>query len=354
MATYVPILKGKPGEFKAWRNAERTVRDNARVLFEVVPSGDPLRDLTLFAQRQTNSFHQGDNVAVDSGALGQDTAVDGTGARPILWLARALQASSVPIKPVIHLDDSDNVLRDVRAAVALHGQGACLRLGSSEADPDPNAAAASMPNIQHKTGLTLDTLDLVIDLWEVDSARDATRAAQVASAVLTWAGRTSRSPRSLWRSVTVAAGAFPVSISNLPTGQATPVHRYDADLYDTVIAAGPAILPDYGDYGIGHPSMPLGGRSPLPSLRYTSDRDWQVYRETKTLPGHDSFFTLCEKVVRSRHWPASGRAYSWGDSEIARCAASIGRGGTATEWRAFGTSHHMAHVIDRLATLSVP
>ena len=131
------------------------------------------------------------------------------------------------------------------------------------------------------------------------------------------------------------------------------MHRHDADLFDAIIAAGPAIPPDYGDYGIGHPALPTGApRGPLPNLRYASGRDWQVFRESKALPGNQSFFTLCDRVTHSQHWPGAG--YSAGDSEILRCAQSLGGAGTATQWLQFGASHHVAHVIDRLTTHGAP
>src|SRR6202042_2006596 len=126
--------------------------------------------------------------------------------------------------------------------------------------------------------------------------------------------------------------------------------RFDAELYNQVIAAVPALIPDFGDFGCASPTMPAGGWRPNPNLRYTSGMSWQVFREQAVLPGNDSFFTVCQKVVASAHWPPSGGAYSWGDAEIERCSTSTGSGGRATEWRAYGTSHHLAHVVERLAT----
>lgn len=43
--TYVPILKGKPGEFEAWRNAAPEVVAGVRPVFEVVPTKGPDADL---------------------------------------------------------------------------------------------------------------------------------------------------------------------------------------------------------------------------------------------------------------------------------------------------------------------
>jgi Beta protein len=113
------------------------------------------------------------------------------------------------------------------------------------------------------------------------------------------------------------------------------------------------LIPDFGDYGPASPAMPSDiPFAPLPNLRYSAADSWQVYREQKVLPGNESFYTLCQRVVQSNHWCGSG--YSWGDGEIDRCSKSIPGPGTATEWRSYGTSHHLAHVVDRLATIGAP
>jgi hypothetical protein len=150
----------------------------------------------------------------------------------------------------------------------------------------------------------------------------------------------------------VVSGAFPSSISSLPKGVATALRRFDADLFDAVAASAGTPI-DYGDYGVAAPAMPgQAFRGPLPSLRYTAQRDWDVYREERALPGNESFFTLCSRVVGSPAW--AGGSFSWGDGEIARCATSVGGPGNATQWRAYATSHHVAHVTHRLASHGAP
>lgn len=345
---YVPVLKGKPGEFLAWRNASGDVVAGCRPVFEVVPNRGELRDLTDFVRQVAVGWPADAVLTVDTGALDQAAPIEGTADRAVAWTSRALLDRGVPARPVLRLDDDPSVLAEVAAAVALHGRGACLRLGSEEEDPDPGAAAALAPSALDAAGLDPADVDLLIDLRQVSSSRDVARTAPVALAVLSWA-----SASGPWRSVALVVGAFPASISQLPTCASSPVRRYDADLYDAVLSGGPAVVPHYGDYGVAHPAVPTPVRQgPLPNLRYCSGEEWQVFRERRDLPGNDSFFTLCGRVRSSAYWAGAG--YSWGDGEVDRCADASGGAGTATQWRAYGTSHHLAQVTDRLASLGAP
>jgi hypothetical protein len=157
-----------------------------------------------------------------------------------------------------------------------------------------------------------------------------------------------------WRSVTLASGAFPVSISDLPLGTSTPLPRWDAVLW-TELAGTPIGRQDvgYGDYVVSNPE-PSRGFAPLPNLRYTAKRHWHVYRYPKSPDGGmRTFRDLCLAVISSNHWPAQGRDFSWGDEQVQLCAQGFKTGNPAM-WRAFGTSHHLAVVADRLTTLGEP
>lgn len=334
MTTYVPILKSKLAEYWAWGNASQAIVASSRVLFELVPGADGI----VFAGRIARAWPAGAVLTVDCGHL--------NGA--VLQVARELQQRHVPSRPVMRLDDSPTVLGEIASAAALHREGACLRLGSVDSDPDPVAAAAALPRVLSATGLGTPQIDLLLDYGVVASPRDVTRCVPVATAAIAWAA--SSGP---WRSVTLASGSFPTSISSLALGAATPLRRYDAALFAAVYSAGPALEIDYGDYGINHPRMPVPvPRGPKPNLRYASNADWQVYREDTVLPGHQSFFTLCGRLVNSAHW--AGANYSAGDREVERCSRGVGGAGRATEWLAYSTSHHLAHMVDRLANLGVP
>ena len=172
-------------------------------------------------------------------------------------------------------------------------KGACLRLGSEQQDPDPNVTERQLAGVLGATSLVASGVDLLIDFGEIGSARHVTRCVPLALNMLSWAA--ANGP---WRSVTLASGAFPISISALQSGVITQLQRYDAMFFAQVLGAGPQIQPDYGDYGINYPIIgPSPPRAPKPNLRYTDNLVWQVVREDRMLPGNDSFFTACTRVV---------------------------------------------------------
>jgi hypothetical protein len=347
MTSYVPILRGKPGEFSAWRNAGATVWNSTRPVFEVVPTKDPAADLTTFIARVTSDWPPGRVMTVDTAALDQ-SAVGGTADGPTMWVARALHGHGIPARPVMHLDDAAVVLAEAAAAHELHRGGACLRLGFEKENPDLHATATALSRVLATTGFKSADIDLLIDFQHVDSEQTVGRVVPVAAELVrwaTWAGD--------WRSVIVASGAFPASISNLPTGTHTPLPRHDADLWQRLVTDTKLpIQPDYGDYAVANPTPRTAGWRSNPNLRYTHAGEWWVWRERNNRPGNKSFFTVCRRVVRSAAW--TQEQFSWGDHEIHRCSHDTGGAGTATQWRAYGTSHHLATVTDRLARLGVP
>ncbi len=341
MKYYVPILKSKPAEIWAWTNLSPTVLTSSRVLFELVPTDTIKAPATNFVHRLTNNYPSGQIITVDCGYFDQRSTV-------VTVISDELHQRNVTERPVFRLSDSPAILGQIRQACILHGQGACLRLGSDAEDPDPNTSAADVANTLTSVGLTTNQVDLVIDFKVINSARDITRCTPLALSMLVWAANCGT-----WRSVTLASGAFPRTVSGFPTGTATGQARFDALFYTQVIQANPSITPDFGDYSINYPILgPTPPHAPNPNLRYTDGLQWQVEREAKTLPGNQSFFTLCQRIVQAGYW--AGIGYSAGDAEIERCSRSSGSPGAATNWLSFGGSHHMTHVVDRLATLGAP
>lgn len=347
MVSYVPVLKGKGGEFKAWREASPEVRAHARPVFEVIPNTKVENDLKTFLRGLAPGLEPGDAVTIDCGYVDRIRVIE-RGLRTVEWIGRELHTRGRRVIPVVRLGDDPQVRRDAASVAALHGAGVCLRLGSENADPDGASAAKTFPGLLRDLGVPIEQVHLLVDMWEVDSDKSVGRAATVANTVLAWAQTVGP-----WQRITLLSGAFPASISSFPVGQATNVQRLDAALYERVAGAWPGMTIDFGDFGITHPAVAPSVKHPaLPNLRYANTNKWLVLREKAVLPGNESFFTICGRLVASNAW--AGAQYSWGDSEIERCSRSDGGAGAGREWRAYGTSHHIATVVDRLTNLGAP
>ncbi|WP_119576264.1 beta family protein [Micromonospora radicis] len=339
MAQYWPILKARAGEFKALARLRDHEVSTLQPLFEVSPSDDgPTHAGLKFVRQLRESAPAGLTVGVDT----TYARVNDDGRPLIMEIANDLALWGIPIAPVIRLQDPDEQFSACGEAARLHNETAIVRLGSITTDPDPVADSSRISRALSIAKINRERCHLVVDMADVSSERDVSRAEQIARNVLDSLGNQE------WASIVVASGAMPSAITNVPRNEATPLARWDWELWKRLADRGP----DFGDYAIAHPEMqgPVP-RGPIPSLRYTTSDHWWIYRWARNeTGGNDSFYDLCKTLVASDHWPAEGSNFSWGDSELARCARRQPGPGSATQWRAWGTSHHLAHVINELAS----
>ncbi|MEV6303896.1 beta family protein [Actinoplanes sp. NPDC051861] len=333
---YMPILKGKEGELKAIDHLPEVLAARVMPIFEVPPtSGDPIKDAHSFADRARNVIPRGMSVAVDARYLDDP---DGGWRGPLQAIVDDFADWCVPIRPVLHLNDSERRLAEARQAAEMHDGQAVIRLGGDIADPDEDEAEAALAKLCRRAGTTIEKSALVLDFFDVRSERDIGRVEALARKCLVWARRYP------WESITVASGAMPESISDLPYNIATPIPRRDLALWRRL--QDPDVI--FGDYGVAHPKMTVKGWPPPPNLRYTDEDVWWIYRWARDGNGYKSMYDLCASLVAADHWPAEGPAYSWGDAEIAQRAAVLGGPGNAAGWRAWGTAHHLTHVLKML------
>jgi hypothetical protein len=347
---YMPILKGRTAEFLALLHAAPPVTAVARPLLEVI-SDERMSvhgSVLTFGDRLMEAAPKGMIFAVDCRYLRR--AGSGPGGDDSLSLvARDVHDRGIVMVPVFSLAQGQD-LGSVQAAAALHNAGGCLRLdGERGLRPIAASSGHRVSEVLDAAGLQAADVDVVIDMGEVCTQAAMQRAAGAARAALGWARRRA------WRSVTIASGAFPSSITDFPLRTSTPVPRWDAVLWAEV-AGEPAGMPDigYGDYAVSSPRL-LPGRSPMPNLRYAGKRHWHVYRyPADPAGGMNTFHDLCRDVLSSAHWPPQGSSLSWGDEQIELRAKVRSKPGNAAMWRAFGTSHHLAVVASRLAELGEP
>jgi hypothetical protein len=345
MAVYMPILKGRTAEFTAISNTSFEVQGAIRPLLEVIPNAHNglYGSILDFCDRAMRHAPKGMIFAVDCGLLTDNSDTAGT----LPMLSYAVHDRRIPMVPVFASCEPDT-LAAVRAAAELHGTGACLRIRRAEIRPQQ--IPGNIEDVLTMAGLPPQQVDLLIDFGEIATKEAEQRAIGPGQRALAWAKRTP------WRSVTFAAGAFPLNISDLPLNTSTPIPRWDAILWSKLagrpIGSGDV---DYGDYAISNPKLPLIARPGVPNLRYTGKRHWHVYRYRRSSSGGwETFHDLCRAVVSSDHWPPQGSPFSWGDEQIEQRAKQVGRPGRPMDWRAFGMSHHLAVVTDRLRNLGEP
>ena len=328
---YRPILRPRRGELVALSHLSSD--DAARVtpILELEP-GQSILPLIRRLPPRTGA------IAVDFGDI--PDPVDRLQSPP-LDLAEALADLGVAMLPVLRPHDSGRRLVAHGLAARMHLRRAVLRLRPHVDAGNPVEADATTDRLLHRAGIEPEAVDLLIDLAETACVAHADTVEERARRVLRWA-------RGMpWRSVSVASGAMPPNLDDLPTDRPVTVGRLDARVWARLGQPGVG----YADYGVTSPVRRRGVQRhrQLPTLRYTAEHHWWIYRWARRGGrGDDRCHDLCRTLVDSPHWPAIGARFSWGDAEIARRARTAHGAGSSASWMSWSTSHHIAHVLDTL------
>ncbi|MFI7425358.1 hypothetical protein ACIBPB_00075 [Micromonospora sp. NPDC049836] len=317
---YRPVLAGRRGELEALAHLDDALAPLLAPVIDVHAVDACTVDLL-------GRLPAGLLPAVDVSAL-----PDCPESEPARW--------GVPLVPVIGLADSDRRL--VAHGMAARAQArAVVRLRTGRDRAGPDATTGAVERVWRLTRLVPEQCDLLIDAGDVCCPADVRLAEPRVRRLAGWARRHA------WRSVTVAAGGMPPAVARLPADEPVRLERFDWQLW-----RGLADLDvGYGDYGVGC-AAPGAGDVPgdrLPTLRYTTDGGWWIYRWSRRGGrGDERFADLCRTLVAAPWWPAAGAGFSWGDHEILRRARRGAGAGSPANWAAWSTSHHLAHVLAAL------
>ncbi|MFI6073641.1 beta family protein [Actinoplanes sp. NPDC051343] len=328
---YRPILRPRRGELTALSHLAPADAHRVLPILELEP-GPSIMPLIRRLPPRTGV------IAVDFGRLPDP---DDPLISPPLDLAEQLADLGVAMLPVLRAYESTRRLVAHGLAARMHLRRAVLRLRPHADAGNPAEAGQVTVRLLRSAGLEPEEVDLLIDLAETACAAHADHVEEQARRVVRWA-------RTLpWRSVSVASGAMPPNLDDLPPDVPVAVGRLDARAWQRLGEPGIG----YADYGVTSPVRRLGVQRhrQLPTLRYTAEHHWWIYRWARRGGrSDDRCHDLCRTLVTSPYWPSSGARFSWGDAEIARRARTAPGGGSPGTWMAFSTSHHIAHVLNTL------
>jgi hypothetical protein len=353
---YMPILRWKRGEHVALENLKPATKDRLDPIFVVEAGYDPLEDgghdpafdarlsqLISTMKRHWPSHH----ASVDFSNVDQDARVGTAGQHFVEAFFDRARAENLHLRPVITLEDDAPFRASVAVVVAQDRRGATLRLDPYELDAGTNSDIAQL---LRDVALTEAEVDLV-----VDSAEHVLPTAVMTTVIVAAIG--SIANITAWRTLTLAAGSFPDSLTALSIGRQI-IPRNCFTLWTSVRAAGPARLPRVGDYAIIHPE-PLevvGYMNPSASVKYTVDQGWLIIRgqgtRTRGSGGFQQFITHAQQLVHDPLY--CGPAFSFGDNLIHDIATGATGPGNLETWVRIGVNHHIEFVVDRLASYAGP
>ncbi len=354
---YVPVLKGKEGEFGALEELKGDVRGRLMPLIEVpdVPydytnegTAKSLDDHVSGIARRLKKCWQSNALYLDLPWFeGEERLSDGRVALEAVLADCTSQG--VMAVPVVSRKKSVDYLSAAGRHSATAHSGACIRLVVADFGEDVDVEGEVGRLLGGLGGADISSVDLVLDLE--DLGQDTGRAALVARSLFSM-----MPTKNEWRRVILLAASFPEDLSDVDAATISTLPRREWDLWKT-LQKRPRLLPRpdliFGDYGIAHPvTKELDPRTMRmsASIRYTTPKNWLVLKGRNVRQyGFDQYFELCRELVKRPEYRDS--SFSWGDKYIADCADGMTGPGNATTWRKVGTNHHLTLVARELASL---
>ncbi|HEV2299825.1 MAG TPA: hypothetical protein VGR72_15065 [Candidatus Acidoferrales bacterium] len=356
---HVFIAKVKRGELWALNHLSTAARAAVTPLFEMWPPTTPRqpkqvpgKPRPIQKSAKTLAAHATDLLQIVRDEWGKlpfylDTRYvplggipSAPGAKTIFDVARTLSLTAIPVTSMKFSPAYQQQLRDV---IAKDGRGAMIRLFISDFI-NPALLNDYLTALMGVLGIMKSQTDILVDLEFRPEVVEVQQLGTSAISVLPSLDD--------WRTVTLAAGCFPQSISQLPHGSWRQVPRSDwigwCHVKSQQEVRGSRV-PTYGDYGIRCGGIPAEiPNRPDPNIRYSDKQNVLVRKEEKT---DGKMKTICSSLTARPEF--SGPTFSKGDAEIAARAAMPGspNNGQAEQWIEWCTNHHLELTASQIQNL---
>ncbi len=353
MPSYVPILKGKEGEFAALEALTEEIGAQITPLIEIpaIPfnfsTGKKAKTLDEHLRTLPDRLQRcwGDRpFYIETPYFGEDEQVEDDRCALEVLLHNFATSHLSPI-PVLSTSSSLECRTAVRAFLAT-GASACIRLSLDDFSEDIDTAD-EVTRLLNDIGKESATgLDLIVDFGAL--ATEAPTSLLLARSVLSMIP-TLRA----WNTIIFAAASFPEDLSGVNSASVDTLPRREWLLWKA-LQRKPGLLPPnliFSDYAISHPiPRELDPRIMRMSanIRYTTVEHWLIMKgRNVTQYGFEQYFELCRRLIERPEY--TGREFSWADEFIWKCAHHEAGPGNATTWRKVGVNHHITFVVRQLA-----
>jgi hypothetical protein len=338
---HVFIAKLKRGEVWALNHLSIPARARVTPLFEMWPKANKTLEAHTNSLLQTvrDEWHPLpfylDTRYVPAGGVPSPNS-----AATIFNIARArgllaVPATSLPFAPAYQQQIANIIAQDHR--------GVMVRLFVTDFI-NPSLLGNYLTALLGVLGINHAQTDVMIDLGFRQTQVDVEQLGGSTLSVLPF--------RNNWRTVTLAAGCFPASITNVAHGIWHPLPRVDWLGWQAICASQTLTngrLPTYADYAIrcGGPPLEIPN-TPDPNIRYSTPNDVLVRRESKH---NGRMKMICQSLIQRADF--SGAAFSQGDARIAATAAIPGspNNGQAEQWIQWCTNHHLELTASQIQSL---
>lgn len=344
---HVFIAKLKRGEIWALNHLSFAAKVAVTPLFEMWPPdpGTATKPAKSLPQHTTDLLTRVSTewsplpFYLDTQYLGVPGAPSPANANTVFEIARALNLNAVPVTSPIFSPQFQQVIASV---VAKDGKGVMFRLPVNFFD-NPLNLPGYLNGLVVALGTSRDNVDILIDLAYRPSITEVQQLGSYALDNLPFIAD--------WRTVTLASGCFPQSISTDPLGTWIPYSRTDWLGWSAVAsqrANSGKRVPTYGDYGVRCGGAPAYiPNTPDPNLRYSAPDTIWVRKGAKT-PG--SMRAICADLIKKPFF--SGPAFSEGDAQIAlKATTTKPTNGQPEQWIQWCTNHHVELCASQIQSL---
>lgn len=348
---YVPVLKVKRGEKKALTEISPILRRRVTPLLEIVERKED-KAPTVEKHLDTAFAKLAESVAPYSRCFLDAREIEPDGEPAAAALFERASAEGITFTPVTGISRSS----DVVPALQHRAHGLALRLTREEFEAGHLAQRLTAFTEEH--GLNRQETDLIVDLGAVDDlVTPGVRA--LADAFL------SAVPHpSTWRTLTLSACAFPLSMGGVDRHSHDFVERADWLAWRDGLHSRRADLPrlpTFGDCAIQHPrgveDFDFRFMSVSAAIRYTREEAWLLIKgeSSRRTPTKVQYPRLATQLVYGHlrnHF--AGETHCAGCASIKAAADGAPRMGSAEVWRRLGTIHHITRVVQDLSALPEP
>ncbi|WP_417516188.1 beta family protein [Marinobacter sp.] len=364
--TYIPILKGKKGEFDALKHTNARTAQRLKPLFELpafagsVADSKRFKDLTQPTVAFINEFAvktadvwTGRECFVDARHWAPNATLE-NGEHVLSYAYSRLAALDVQANPVVNYDvwDDPEYQEVFKNAGAGSSATLCIRLETDALDDldDPDYFIDRLEEIIAKTAFDESNICILIDFRDtsplsvIDMQSDVEKCL---AALARWG----------FAYTAIAGSSIPTLINDAveevnSTGFVT---RKEMLTWKAIKKAYPSKSLVFSDYAIRNPNAVDDVPAPHANgkIRYTITNQFFVVRG-HSLQFHDKgkqYHRLSAVVANSSHY--MGRGFSYGDEHIYSCAKGEGGCGNSTTRITIDTTHHLKAVTTEIFEFTV-
>lgn len=355
---YVPILKGKAGEFGALRQLEMPALSLIKPFFDVAripldgddqPSRTVDQHLDNFVSGITSVWNSDRSGYFDVYDLDLDSRT-ANGQHPVSYIADALSAASINLVVTSGFDRDDAYQAAVKTAHRKLRSGLCVRLLRDDID-SVAVTINGIEDLAKSVAVGPEETDVILDFRALEPAEVASAVGAASEFINSFPGIDK------YRSLIVASSGFPQTMSGIPSGSVKMIPRVELQLWGKLADGNPSVsrVPDYSDYGVVHPDLqdinPRVMRASA-KIRYTLDDNWLILKGAG-LQSHPrkykQYHDLSSQLASDHRY--LGANFSWGDSYIYDCASEAVGTGNLQKWVQVDTNHHITFVASQIASL---